>query len=338
VTPRTKLALIGAGLAAATATILYVLVPEGQQPTISGSTPANVVHNLNYGQPCPPAGSAACVYSGEFIVHTQSYGLYAINTTKATWAINASGGMQTGVIHKLPNQQSAWIANCNGDFYQSSQHVVASAGAAKWAVSTIPNVAQSGGCTSASGLGTDGAPATAVYSLSSGGNLAERGWLVPGGYGGIIEGDTLYLDTGDGMWLPVDLNSCNPSCAAQPKVGTLPAHTKQLDINGYTYTIAGIDQTHFTATRQGGALPPTPTAAAPPVTVPPASSHPYADYIEGIYQDGITGGCGANVFCPDNPLTRGQAAVWIWRAKHGAQAPPKCVPGRFTDVPCLSTP
>ena len=36
-----------------------------------------------------------------------------------------------------------------------------------------------------------------------------------------------------------------------------------------------------------------------------------ADYIEAAAQEGITGGCGGGNFCPENPVTRGQAAALI---------------------------
>jgi hypothetical protein len=38
-----------------------------------------------------------------------------------------------------------------------------------------------------------------------------------------------------------------------------------------------------------------------------------ADWIEKLYADGITSGCGGNNFCPENPVTRGQMAVFLVR-------------------------
>ena len=62
-----------------------------------------------------------------------------------------------------------------------------------------------------------------------------------------------------------------------------------------------------------------------------------ADYIEGLLDDGITAGCKAvpPLYCPDVPVTRAQAAVFVWKAQHGAEPPPDCAPpGIFGDVPC----
>jgi hypothetical protein len=41
------------------------------------------------------------------------------------------------------------------------------------------------------------------------------------------------------------------------------------------------------------------------------ASHPFFQFIEALSKSGITGGCGAGVFCPDQPLTRGQMAVFL---------------------------
>jgi S-layer family protein len=39
--------------------------------------------------------------------------------------------------------------------------------------------------------------------------------------------------------------------------------------------------------------------------------HPQHRFVEALAATGITGGCGAGVFCPDAPLTRGQMAVFL---------------------------
>jgi hypothetical protein len=44
------------------------------------------------------------------------------------------------------------------------------------------------------------------------------------------------------------------------------------------------------------------------------TSHPYYQYVEALGVSGITGGCGGGNFCPDQPLTRGQMAVFLSRA------------------------
>jgi S-layer homology domain len=46
------------------------------------------------------------------------------------------------------------------------------------------------------------------------------------------------------------------------------------------------------------------------------TSHPFFQFIEALYASGITGGCQASPpkFCPGNPVTRGQMAVFLAKA------------------------
>ncbi|MGE5412566.1 MAG: S-layer homology domain-containing protein, partial [Syntrophomonadaceae bacterium] len=41
------------------------------------------------------------------------------------------------------------------------------------------------------------------------------------------------------------------------------------------------------------------------------ASHPFFQYIEALAASGITGGCGGGNYCPNNPNTRGQMAVFL---------------------------
>ncbi len=79
--------------------------------------------------------------------------------------------------------------------------------------------------------------------------------------------------------------------------------------------------------------------------VPPACTGVFADvpcssgfapWIEQLAEEGITGGCGGNTYCPSNSVRRDQMAVFLLKAEHGASyVPPPCV-GDFADVPCSS--
>jgi hypothetical protein len=46
------------------------------------------------------------------------------------------------------------------------------------------------------------------------------------------------------------------------------------------------------------------------------TSHPFFQYIEALHTAGITQGCNVSppLYCPDDPLTRGQAAVFFGKA------------------------
>ena len=81
----------------------------------------------------------------------------------------------------------------------------------------------------------------------------------------------------------------------------------------------------------------TPPPCAPPGVFPdvPCPS-PFADWIEALYAEGITGGCGSGNYCPTNAVRRDQMAPFLLKALHGSdyQAPP--CSGIFADVPCPS--
>lgn len=44
------------------------------------------------------------------------------------------------------------------------------------------------------------------------------------------------------------------------------------------------------------------------------TSHPFFQFIEAMAASGITAGCGGGNYCPNDPLTRGQMAVFLSRA------------------------
>jgi hypothetical protein len=68
------------------------------------------------------------------------------------------------------------------------------------------------------------------------------------------------------------------------------------------------------------------------VDVPPGSFG--YDFIEDFVTRGITAGCDATHYCPNNVVNRAQMAVFLLRAEHGsAYTPPACA-GIFADVAC----
>ena len=63
----------------------------------------------------------------------------------------------------------------------------------------------------------------------------------------------------------------------------------------------------------------------------------FPDWVEQLYHEGITAGCGTG-FCPDDPVTRAQMAVFLLKTWYGVNfAPPTCA-GLFSDVVCPATP
>ncbi len=58
-----------------------------------------------------------------------------------------------------------------------------------------------------------------------------------------------------------------------------------------------------------------------------------AAFIEKLFADGITGGCGGGNYCPDASVTRAQMAVFLLRARYGSSFVPPPATGVFGDVP-----
>jgi hypothetical protein len=54
---------------------------------------------------------------------------------------------------------------------------------------------------------------------------------------------------------------------------------------------------------------PAPSTATFPNDVP--TTHPFFRFVEAMAASGLTGGCSAGSFCPDNPVTRGQLSVFL---------------------------
>ncbi len=79
-------------------------------------------------------------------------------------------------------------------------------------------------------------------------------------------------------------------------------------------------------------LPPPATGTAFP-DVP--ADNPFARWIEELVREGITAGCGGGLYCPNNPVTRQQMAVFLLKTKYGAAYVPPNGIGLFGDVsPC----
>jgi len=76
-----------------------------------------------------------------------------------------------------------------------------------------------------------------------------------------------------------------------------------------------------------------------PINVAPTFNdtvgHWAEDWIEALKTDGVTGGCGSGIYCPNSAVTRAQMAVFLLKAKHGPSytAPPVGPSTGFSDVP-----
>jgi hypothetical protein len=63
-------------------------------------------------------------------------------------------------------------------------------------------------------------------------------------------------------------------------------------------------------------------------------AHQFHPFVETIFRSGVTAGCGAGIFCPDQAITRAQMAVFLLKARYGTCfAPPSATGTVFADVP-----
>jgi cysteine-rich repeat protein len=67
------------------------------------------------------------------------------------------------------------------------------------------------------------------------------------------------------------------------------------------------------------------------------AANPYYKFIETLLHNGVTTGCGGNLYCPTSSVTREQMAVFLLVSKDGeGYNPPACTAPTFNDVPCAS--
>ena len=64
------------------------------------------------------------------------------------------------------------------------------------------------------------------------------------------------------------------------------------------------------------------------------TSHLFYKGVETIFHNGVTGGCGSGVYCPDQTVTRAQMSVFLLKSRFGASyVPPLPTGTEFLDVP-----
>ena len=69
------------------------------------------------------------------------------------------------------------------------------------------------------------------------------------------------------------------------------------------------------------------------------TSHQFYAFVENLFHNGVTGGCGGGNFCPGQPVTRAQMAVFLLKGEHGGTyTSPACSSTMFSDVPCPGAP
>lgn len=141
---------------------------------------------------------------------------------------------------------------------------------------------------------------------------------------GLFEFERSFLDVPDGdvFWVPVDAAAMNGVTAGCGGGNFCP------DADELRYAIAA-----FLLRGKNGPLyaPPSATGA---VFGDVAVDTPGADFIEELFHEGITVGCGGGNYCPAAPLSRAEVSVLLLKAEHGGDyQPPPATGTVFTDVP-----
>jgi hypothetical protein len=75
-----------------------------------------------------------------------------------------------------------------------------------------------------------------------------------------------------------------------------------------------------------------PACTTPPFTDVPISS-PFCKFIKELAARGVVGGCAPSTYCPTDPVTRAQMAIFTLRTLDPALNPPACGTPVFADVP-----
>ena len=95
-------------------------------------------------------------------------------------------------------------------------------------------------------------------------------------------------------------------------------HTVDNTANKYVYlgvldrvvaTPAEQERIYRVAIKYRRQISPAPGTATFPTDVP--TTHPFFRFVEALAGSGVTGGCGAGAYCPDQAVTRGQMAVFL---------------------------
>jgi hypothetical protein len=64
------------------------------------------------------------------------------------------------------------------------------------------------------------------------------------------------------------------------------------------------------------------------------TSHLFYKGVETIFHNGVTGGCGGGIYCPDQAVTRAQMSVFLLKSRFGSSYVPPLPSGtEFLDVP-----
>jgi S-layer homology domain len=161
---------------------------------------------------------------------------------------------------------------------------------------------------------------TSGSTVSLSGNLSD--------FGGIHQPGTVFSIPDDSGSYGSIADGGSAACVDCYTLGvTAPSRPAQHWDAQINETIAPFSIIKTWAVHVGGSFPDVPT------------SHPFYKFIENLFHNGVTGGCAGGGYCPSNPVTRAQMAVFLLKGEHGSSyTPPACAATMFPDEPCPGGP
>ncbi len=245
------------------------------------------------------------------------------------WCAIIGGMRYRGTVIPALDGTYLYSDNCLGDIYSGTQ-----AGNGSWTTALLKANAFN-----VSGFGED--EAGEVYFADLGGDKVYRidpspspspvaGNLVPSS---VIAGDpgfNLFVNGSGYVY-----GSVVRWNGADRPTTLLSASQLRATISAGDIAAAGTASvTVFTPAPGGGTSSPLTVDINPTFLDVPVTNFAH-QYIQAVFDAGVTAGCGPRLYCPDASTTRAQMAVFLLKAGQGsAYVPPACTGTVFNDVPC----
>ncbi|MBI3174925.1 MAG: Ig-like domain repeat protein [Chloroflexi bacterium] len=254
-----------------------------------------------------------------------------VRTLTATYAgdSNFGGSTSAGVSHTVNAAPAITSANTitfmvgiNGSFTVTATGYptpsLSSSGALPSGVTFVDNGDGTATLSGAPAFGSSGTYPLTFTASSGFGTDATQNFTL------IVSIDPIFVDVPNDYWAAPYINAIyyagiTSGCSSSPMSFCPTAFVTRAEMA--VFLKRGL---------HGGAYqPPLPASFHFTDTV----GHWAQNWIEDLYNEGITGGCGPTTFCPDVQVDRAQMAVFLLRLKYGANyTPPSATGTVFTDV------
>ncbi len=249
------------------------------------------------------------------------------------WCAIIGGMRYRGTV--IPALQGTYLYsdNCLGDIYSATQ-----AGDGSWTTALLKSTAFN-----PSGFGED--EAGEVYVADLGSNKVYR--IDPSPYpapvavnvvpSAVIAADPDFMLTVNGSGFVY--GSVVRWNGSDRPTTLVSASQLRAAISAGDIAVAGAASvTVFTPTPGGGTSAALTVEVNPTFLDVPITNFAY-QYIQAVFDAGVTAGCGIRLYCPDAATTRAQMAVFLLKASQGSSyVPPACTGMVFNDVPCTGGP